>query len=116
MKKPQTQVITLKVSDNTKEKMKEYFEDKSKLYYENYLNNKCTQKVRGIIINEMGQVKWHPIGKIVQDEPDEAGRWGEAGEDTEIEINRKMNKKRVSDAGSLRFKWFRSDSNAWPTP
>ena len=35
---------------------KEYFEDKSKLYYENYLNNKCTQKVRGIIINDMGQI------------------------------------------------------------
>ena len=35
---------------------KEYFEDKSKLYYENYLNNKCTKKVRGIIINEMGQI------------------------------------------------------------
>lgn len=35
---------------------KEYFEDKSRLYYENYLNNRCTKKVRGIIINEMGQV------------------------------------------------------------
>ena len=35
---------------------KEYFEDKSKLYYENYLNNKCTLKVRGIIINDMGQI------------------------------------------------------------
>ena len=35
---------------------KEYFEDKSKLYYENYLNNKCTKKVRGIILNEMGQI------------------------------------------------------------
>lgn len=31
MKKPQTQVITLKVSENTKEKMKEYFEDKKRL-------------------------------------------------------------------------------------
>ena len=30
MKKPQTQIITLKVSDNTKEKMKEYFEDKKR--------------------------------------------------------------------------------------
>ena len=35
---------------------KEYFEDKSKLYYENYINNKCTKKVRGIILNEMGQI------------------------------------------------------------
>ncbi|MBQ8451576.1 MAG: NUDIX hydrolase [Clostridia bacterium] len=35
---------------------KEYFEDKSKLYYENYLKGKCTKKVRGIIINEMGQI------------------------------------------------------------
>ncbi len=35
---------------------KEYFEDKSKLYYENYLNHKCTKKVRGIIINEDGQI------------------------------------------------------------
>lgn len=35
---------------------KEYFEDKSKLYYENYLNHKCTKKVRGIILNEMGQI------------------------------------------------------------
>ncbi len=35
---------------------KEYFEDKSKLYYENFLNNKCTKKVRGIILNEMGQI------------------------------------------------------------
>ena len=35
---------------------KEYFEDKSKLYYENYLKNKCTKKVRGIILNEMGQI------------------------------------------------------------
>ena len=35
---------------------KEYYEDKSKLYYENYLNNKCTKKVRGIILNEMGQI------------------------------------------------------------
>ncbi len=35
---------------------KEYFEDKSKLYYENYLAGKCTKKVRGIIINEMGQI------------------------------------------------------------
>ena len=35
---------------------KEYFEDKSKLYYENYLNHKCTKKVRGIVINDMGQI------------------------------------------------------------
>lgn len=35
---------------------KEYFEGKSKLYYENYLNNKCTKKVRGIILNDMGQI------------------------------------------------------------
>lgn len=35
---------------------KEYFEDKSKLYYENYLNHKCTKKVRGIILNDMGQI------------------------------------------------------------
>jgi len=35
---------------------KEYFEDKSRLYYENYLNPKCTKKVRGIILNEMGQI------------------------------------------------------------
>lgn len=35
---------------------KEYFEDKSKLYYENFLNHKCTKKVRGIILNEMGQI------------------------------------------------------------
>lgn len=35
---------------------KEYFEDKSKLYYENYINNKCTQKVRGIILNTEGQI------------------------------------------------------------
>ena len=31
MKKPQTKVITLKVSDNTKEKMKEYFKDKRRI-------------------------------------------------------------------------------------
>ena len=35
---------------------KEYFEEKSKLYYENFVNNKCTKKVRGIIINDMGQI------------------------------------------------------------
>lgn len=35
---------------------KEYFEDKSKLYYENFINNKCTQKVRGIIVNSEGQI------------------------------------------------------------
>ena len=35
---------------------KEYFEDKSKLYYENYINHKCTKKVRGIVLNEMGQI------------------------------------------------------------
>lgn len=35
---------------------KEYFEDKSRMYYENYLNHKCTPKVRGIIVNEMGQI------------------------------------------------------------
>ncbi len=35
---------------------KEYFEDKSKLYYENYLSGKCTKKVRGIILNDMGQI------------------------------------------------------------
>ena len=35
---------------------KEYYEDKSKLYYENYLNHKCTKKVRGIILNDMGQI------------------------------------------------------------
>ncbi len=35
---------------------KEYFEDKSKLYYENYLNHKCTKKVRGIILNSEGQI------------------------------------------------------------
>lgn len=35
---------------------KEYYEDKSKLYYENYINHKCTKKVRGIILNEMGQI------------------------------------------------------------
>ena len=35
---------------------KEYYEDKSKLYYENYLEGKCTKKVRGIILNEEGQI------------------------------------------------------------
>ena len=35
---------------------KEYFEDKSKLYYENYMKNKCTCKVRGIIVNEDGEI------------------------------------------------------------
>ncbi len=35
---------------------KEYFEDKSKLYYEDFINNRCTQKVRGIIVNDMGQI------------------------------------------------------------
>ena len=35
---------------------KEYYEDKSKLYYENFLNHKCTKKVRGIILNDMGQI------------------------------------------------------------
>lgn len=35
---------------------KEYFEDKSKMYYEDYLNHRCTQKVRGIIVNDMGQI------------------------------------------------------------
>ncbi len=35
---------------------KEYFDDKSKLYYENYKNHKCTKKVRGIILNNMGQI------------------------------------------------------------
>ena len=35
---------------------KEYFEDKSRLYYENYVNHRATKKVRGIILNEMGQI------------------------------------------------------------
>ena len=35
---------------------KEYFEEKSKLYYESYINNKSTRHVRGIIINDEGQV------------------------------------------------------------
>lgn len=35
---------------------KEWFEEKSKLYYENYLNHKCTKKVRGIILNDEGQI------------------------------------------------------------
>ena len=35
---------------------KEYYEDKSKLYYENFLEGKCTKKVRGIILNEEGQI------------------------------------------------------------
>jgi len=35
---------------------KEYFEEKSKMYYESYINNKSTKHVRGIIINDMGQI------------------------------------------------------------
>ncbi|MBQ8425966.1 MAG: NUDIX hydrolase [Clostridia bacterium] len=35
---------------------KEYFEDKSKLYYENFINNKCTKKVRGIVLNDDGEI------------------------------------------------------------
>jgi 8-oxo-dGTP pyrophosphatase MutT (NUDIX family) len=35
---------------------KEYYEEQSKFYYENFINHKCTKKVRGIIINEMGQI------------------------------------------------------------
>lgn len=35
---------------------KEYYEDKSKLYYEDFINNRCTQKVRGIVLNDMGQI------------------------------------------------------------
>ena len=35
---------------------KEYYEDKSKLYYEDFVNNRCTQKVRGIVLNDMGQI------------------------------------------------------------
>ena len=35
---------------------KEYFEEKSKLYYDSFLNNKSTRHVRGIIINDEGQV------------------------------------------------------------
>ena len=35
---------------------KEYFEEKSKLYYDSFLHNKSTRHVRGIIINDEGQV------------------------------------------------------------
>lgn len=35
---------------------KEYYADKSKLYYEDFINNRCTQKVRGIVLNDMGQI------------------------------------------------------------
>lgn len=75
---------------------KEYFEDKSKMYYEDYLNHRCTQKVRGIIVNDMGQIlllfsKKHngfsiPGGTIEQNETIKDAVIREVFEETGAEI------------------------------
>ncbi len=61
MKKPEVKTITLKVSDNTKEKMKEYFEDKKRIKTPPYAIFQADEADTVITLYESGKVVFQGI-------------------------------------------------------
>ena len=61
MKKPEVKTITLKVSDNTKEKMKEYFEDKKRIKTPPYAVFQADEADTVVTLYESGKVVFQGI-------------------------------------------------------
>ena len=72
MKKPQTQTITLKVSDNTKEKMKEYFEDKKRIKTPPYAVFQADEADTVVTLYESGKAVFQGISADI-----DANMWTE---------------------------------------
>ena len=61
MKKPEVKTITLKVSDNTREKMKEYFEDKKRIKTPPYAVFQADEADTVVTLYESGKVVFQGI-------------------------------------------------------
>ena len=72
MKKPETQIITLKVSDNTKEKMKEYFEDKKRIKTPPYAVFQADEADTVVTLYESGKAVFQGISADI-----DANMWTE---------------------------------------
>ena len=72
MKKPETKTITLKVSDNTKEKMKEYFEDKKRIKTPPYAVFQADEADTVVTLYESGKAVFQGISADI-----DANMWSE---------------------------------------
>ncbi|MBR3209300.1 MAG: ribonuclease HIII [Bacilli bacterium] len=88
MKKPQTQVITLKVSENTKEKMKEYFEDKKRIKTPPYAVFQADEADTVVTLYESGKAVFQGISADI-----DANMWSEM--ERHLNPNKKVEMKKA---------------------
>lgn len=88
MKKPQTQVITLKVSENTKEKMKEYFEDKKRLKTPPYAVFQADEADTVVTLYESGKAVFQGISADI-----DANMWSQM--ERHLNPNKKVEMKKA---------------------
>jgi len=89
LKKNMTKTITLKVSDNTKEKMVEYFEDKKRLKTPPYAVFQADEADTVVTLYESGKVVFQGISADI-----DANMWGEM--EKHLNPNKKIEKKVAS--------------------
>ena len=89
MKKPAVKTITLKVSDNTKEKMKEYFEDKKRLKTPPYAIFQADEADTVVTLYESGKVVFQGISADI-----DANIWKET--EKHLNPNKKLEIKETS--------------------
>ena len=90
MKKPQTKTITLKVSDNTKEKMKEYFEDKKRIKTPPYAVFQADEADTVVTLYESGKAVFQGISADI-----DANMWSEM--ERHLNPNKKLD---IKEAGT----------------
>ena len=93
MKKPQTQIITLKVSDNTKEKMKEYFEDKKRIKTPPYAVFQADEADTVVTLYESGKAVFQGISADI-----DANMWTEM--EKHLNPDKKITLKKADTSGN----------------
>ena len=93
MKKPQTQTITLKVSENTKEKMKEYFEDKKRIKTPPYAVFQADEADTVVTLYESGKAVFQGISADI-----DANMWTEM--EKHLNPDKKITIKKADSSGS----------------
>lgn len=93
MKKPQTQIITLKVSDNTKEKMKEYFEDKKRIKTPPYAVFQADEADTVVTLYESGKAVFQGISADI-----DANMWTEM--EKHLNPGKKVTLKKADTSGN----------------
>ena len=93
MKKPQTQTITLKVSENTKEKMKEYFEEKKRIKTPPYAVFQADEADTVVTLYESGKAVFQGISADI-----DANMWTEM--EKHLNPDKKITIKKADSSGS----------------